>query len=106
MLRLVKQTIDAAASAGIPISICGDMAREPSLVWLLLGLGLRELSMDPHAIPAVRAIIRRSSMAEAEALAGQALASASEQETARLIETTMGQRFGAAFEPLPPATVA
>ena len=63
VLRLLKQMIDAAAQAGVPISICGDMAGDPSLTWLLLGLGLRDLSMDPHSIPMVKAIIRRSSLA-------------------------------------------
>jgi phosphotransferase system enzyme I (PtsI) len=94
ILRLLKQTIDAAVAAGIPVSICGDMAGEPSFTWLLLGLGLRDLSMEPHAIPAVKAVIRRSSMAEAEVLARKALASSNERETAGLIEAAMGQRFG------------
>jgi len=100
VLRLLKQTIDAAARAGIPISICGDMAGNPLLTWLLLGLGLRDLSMEAHAIPAVKAIIRRSSMAEAEVLAKQALAAPNEQEAARLIRAAMGPRFAAEFEAL------
>ena len=75
VLRLLKQMIDAAAHARVPISICGDMAGDPALTWLLLGLGLRDLSMDPHSIPMVKAIIRRSSLADAEALATAALRS-------------------------------
>jgi len=102
VLRLLKQTIDAAARAQIPISICGDMARNPCLTWLLLGLGLRNLSMEAHAIPAVKAVIRRSSMAEAQALAAQALASPDEHETARLLRTAMCPRFAADFDALQP----
>ena len=98
LLRLLKQAIDAAKLAERPISLCGDMASDPSLTWLLIGLGLRDLSMEPHAIPMIKAIIRRSSMAEAEALASQALASASEHETASLIEVAMGPGFGAELE--------
>jgi phosphotransferase system enzyme I (PtsI) len=104
VLRLLKQTIDAAARAGIPISICGDMAGDPTLTWILLGLGLRDLSMEPHAIPAVKAIIRGSSMEEAQALATKALASPNEQETARLIEAAMRPKFAAELEALLPAT--
>jgi phosphotransferase system enzyme I (PtsI) len=102
VLRLIKQTIDAAAQAGLPLSICGNMAGDPSLTCLLLGLGLRELSMEPHAIPAVKAIIRRASMKDAEALAAKALASASEEETALLIKNAMGADFAADTDDLPP----
>lgn len=104
VLRLLKQTIDAAAAANLPLSICGDMASNPSFTWVLLGLGLRDLSMPPHAIPLMKAIIRRSSMQEAVAFAAQALASPGEDETARLIEAAMGPRFAtefAAFVPEP-----
>jgi len=106
VLRLLKQAIDAAALAQIPISLCGDMASDPSLTWLLLGLGLRDLSMEPHAIPMVKTIIRRSSMEEALALAANALASPSEQETAHLIEAAMRPKFAADLQssvPLPDA---
>ena len=47
MLRLLKTVIDAARLVGVPLSICGDMASDPMLTWILVGLGLRELSMDP-----------------------------------------------------------
>jgi phosphotransferase system enzyme I (PtsI) len=98
--------IDGAAQAHVPISICGDMASDPSLTWLLLGLGLRELSMDPHSIPMVKAIIRRSSLADAEALATAAFKSGSEQETARLIQAAMGPQFAADLEAFMPAADA
>jgi phosphotransferase system enzyme I (PtsI) len=106
VLRFLKQMIDAAVHAGIPISICGDMAGDPSLTWLLLGLGLRDLSMDPHSIPMVKAIIRRSSLADAEALATAAFKSGSEQETARLIQAAMGPQFAADLEAFMPAADA
>jgi phosphotransferase system enzyme I (PtsI) len=106
VLRLLKQMIDAAAAAGRPISLCGDMASDPSLTWLLLGLGLRDLSMEPHALPMVKSIIRRSSLADAVAFAAAALASPSEQETARLIQAALGVEFAADLEAFPPAVDA
>jgi phosphotransferase system enzyme I (PtsI) len=95
ILRLLKQAIDAAAEARLPLSLCGDMASNPSFVWLLLGLGLRDLSMEPGAIPVVKAIIRRSSMDEARAIAAKALSSPDEERTCGLIEAAMQSRFGA-----------
>ena len=95
VLRLLKHAIDAAAHAQLPLSVCGDMASNPSFTWLLLGLGLRDFSMEPRAIPVVKAIIRRSSMDEARAFAARALASPDEEQTARLIEAAMDAKFGA-----------
>jgi phosphotransferase system enzyme I (PtsI) len=106
VLRLLKQMIDGAAEARLPISICGDVASDPALTWLLLGLGLRDLSMAPHAIPMVKAIIRRSSLADAQALAAAALKSGSEQETALLIQQAMGAQFAADLEAFLPAAEA
>jgi phosphotransferase system enzyme I (PtsI) len=97
ILRLLKQAIDAAVHAQLPLSVCGDMASNPSFTWLLLGLGLRDFSMEPRAIPAVKAIIRRTSLDEARAFAVTALASPDEEQTARFIEAAMESRFGAAF---------
>jgi phosphotransferase system enzyme I (PtsI) len=102
VLRLVKHAIDAAARAQVPISICGEMASDPALTWLLLGLGLRDFSLEPHAIPMVKAIIRRSSIEEAVAFATQALACPNEQETAHLIKAAMGPKFAADLEAFMP----
>jgi len=52
-LRLVKQVTAAAKRAGKPVSMCGDMAGDPRFTWVLLGLGLRSLSMAPRQIPIV-----------------------------------------------------
>jgi len=98
VLRLLRHAIDAANLAELPISLCGDMASDPALTWLLLGLGLRDLSMEPHAIPMVKAIIRRSSIEEARAFAARALASPNEHETARLVEAAMAPKFAADLE--------
>ncbi len=49
VLQLIQMTIHAANNAGIPISMCGEMAGDPLFTQLLLGMGLRELSMQPGA---------------------------------------------------------
>ncbi|PVV11704.1 MAG: phosphoenolpyruvate--protein phosphotransferase [gamma proteobacterium symbiont of Ctena orbiculata] len=63
VLFLIQHTINAANSAGIPISMCGEMAGEPRYARLLIGMGLRELSMQPSALLEARELVRQSSLA-------------------------------------------
>ena len=62
VLHLIRITIDAALQANIPIGMCGEMAGDPRFTRLLLGMGLRELSMQPAALLEVREIIRNSNL--------------------------------------------
>ncbi len=65
VLRLIQFAIEAASRRGMPISVCGEMAGEPRFAPLLLGLGLRNLSMTPRNIPRVKQRIRRLDMTDA-----------------------------------------
>ncbi|TLY96992.1 MAG: phosphoenolpyruvate--protein phosphotransferase [Gammaproteobacteria bacterium] len=65
VLRLIQFSIEAAARRGMPISLCGEMAGEPRFAPLLLGLGLRNLSMTPRNIPRVKQRIRGLDMVAA-----------------------------------------
>jgi phosphotransferase system enzyme I (PtsI) len=58
VLRLIQFAVDAALKRHIPISVCGEIAGDPRYAALLIGLGLRELSMAPHNIPRVKQRIR------------------------------------------------
>ncbi len=62
VLRLIEFTVEAAARRRIPVGICGEMAGDPRYAALLLGLGLRELSMSPGNLPRVKARIRSLDM--------------------------------------------
>jgi phosphotransferase system enzyme I (PtsI) len=73
VLRLIRTVRRAAARHRIPVSLCGEMASDPALVGLLVGLGLTEFSMTPGAIPIVRHVIEEMSMADARRLAGHVL---------------------------------
>jgi multiphosphoryl transfer protein len=73
VLRLIGQAAEAAARAGIPIGICGDLAGVPDAAPLLAGLGVAELSMAPAAIPVVKERLRRVTLGEARAAARRAL---------------------------------
>lgn len=73
VLRMIRGVAEAGRAAGIPVSLCGEMAADPALAPLLVGLGLRELSMQPRAIGAVRDSIRAMVAAEAERKAEEAI---------------------------------
>jgi len=70
---LVKNIIDSAHKADINVGMCGEMAGEPSLALILLGLGLDEFSMPPQVIPELKHLIRSVTLKEAQELAEEAL---------------------------------
>ncbi len=74
VLRLIHLTCSFAAAAGIPVSVCGELASRPAATPLLLGLGLRQLSMHGNAVPRVKQVIRASTLLACEHLAQEALA--------------------------------
>ncbi len=65
VLRLIQFAVEAASRRRIPISVCGELAGDPRYAALLLGLGLRELSMTPQSIPRVKQRIRSLDMVAA-----------------------------------------
>ena len=73
--------------------MCGDMAGDPMMALILMGLGLRNLSMASRQIPLLKSIIRASTYAEAEKLASAALALATESEVEDLVYNVMYDRF-------------
>uniref|UniRef100_C6E6B6 phosphoenolpyruvate--protein phosphotransferase n=1 Tax=Geobacter sp. (strain M21) TaxID=443144 RepID=C6E6B6_GEOSM len=73
VLHSIKKVAQAAASAGKPASLCGEMAGEPVNAVLLLGLGMRCFSLSAPNIPRVKEAIRAISLGQAEQIAGQVL---------------------------------
>ncbi len=73
ILRLIKMTVDAAHANGIWTGVCGEIAGDPVLAPLLVGLGVDELSAAPSAIDSVKYIIRRVKNEEVRKLADFAL---------------------------------
>ena len=87
ILRLIKMTVDAAHANGIWAGVCGEIAGDPILTPLLLGLGVDELSAAPAVLDQVKYIIRRVKLDEARELAAFALTCESPTEIfARCIE--------------------
>jgi phosphotransferase system enzyme I (PtsI) len=58
MIRLLRQIVSHARAAGIPVSLCGEMAADARLTPILLGCGLRRLSVSPRRVPAIKRRIR------------------------------------------------
>jgi phosphoenolpyruvate-protein phosphotransferase (PTS system enzyme I) len=83
----------AAERTGTPVAMCGDMAGDPMLAWVLIGLGLRNLSMAPRQIPVVKSIVRATRVSEAERLLAQALTMSTETEIEELVYGAMKKRF-------------
>ncbi len=73
IVRLIKETVDAAHRHKIWVSVCGEMASDPVLAPLLLGLGVDELSAASPLVPPVKFLVRRLKLEEAKALADFAL---------------------------------
>ena len=73
VLRLIRLVIAAAAPRGLEVSVCGAMGGEPLFATLLLGLGVRKLSMPPHQLPEIKRVIRAIHREKAEALAAEVL---------------------------------
>jgi phosphotransferase system enzyme I (PtsI) len=73
IVRLIKTTVDAAHQHQVWVSVCGEMASDPVLAPLLLGLGVDELSAAPALVPQVKFLVRRLKLDEAKALASFAL---------------------------------
>jgi phosphotransferase system enzyme I (PtsI) len=75
VLRLIADTIAEARAQGKDVSVCGEMAGDPTMTRLLLGLGLRSFSMHPTQILAIKQEVLRSDAKRLEALAQQVLES-------------------------------
>jgi phosphotransferase system enzyme I (PtsI) len=89
VLRLIDITLKAAAAGDVPVSLCGQMSGSPTYTMLLLGLGLRTLSVPPSAVYEIKKIVRAVSIEECRAVAERAL----HMENARDIKRFMREEL-------------
>jgi phosphotransferase system enzyme I (PtsI) len=92
ILRVLRHVARGARHGGLAVSVCGEMAADPVLIPLLVGLGLREFSMTPAAIPIAKQIVRGLRVSDTARLAGRALKAA----TAADVEKVLADAFAAA----------
>ncbi len=86
VLRLIKQVIDTGHAHGLWVGMCGEMAGEPALGLILLGMGMDEFSVSPVLVPTVKRMIRAVSRADAEQIATQALTFSTGREVAQFAQ--------------------
>ncbi|MBI1870106.1 MAG: phosphoenolpyruvate--protein phosphotransferase [Chlamydiae bacterium] len=83
VLRLIQNVIDAAHAEGIWVGMCGEMAGDPAMALILLGMGLDEFSSSPSAVPEIKKTIRSVRFSLVEQLAKDALEMNSAEEIER-----------------------
>jgi phosphotransferase system enzyme I (PtsI) len=89
VLRLIKMAIDSAGQHGRPISMCGQMCGNPMYTMVLLGLGLRTLSIVPAAIPEIKRVCRSVTIPQCEEVAARVLS----LESARDVRTVLREEL-------------
>jgi phosphotransferase system enzyme I (PtsI) len=94
LLRLLRPAVSAALDRSLPVSLCGDMASHPLALPVLIGLGLRSLSMPASEIPFARALCARLDLRACEDVAKRALGCATEPEVRRSIVARLGETLG------------
>ena len=72
VLRLIQTTIRHGTAAGIPISVCGEMASRKDSLMVLAGMGIRKLSMSPKLISGVKELLSQYTISDFEAIAAVA----------------------------------
>ena len=98
IIRLIKATVDASRKNKITVSVCGEMAGEPTMTALPIGLGVDELSASPPLVPQIKYMVRRLKLGEAQALAEFALNSESGAEILSKCQELAWQAAPSLFE--------
>jgi phosphotransferase system enzyme I (PtsI) len=93
VLRLIAMVVEAARKSGIEVTVCGSMGGDPLYAPLLLGLGLRNLSMPPHQVPEIKRVIRALDLLRAQEIASDAL----KQESAEAVTSTLHDALSLIF---------
>jgi phosphotransferase system enzyme I (PtsI) len=93
LLRLIKGVIDAGKRAGIPVSMCGEMAADPIYAIVLLGLGLEIYSMNPSSIPVIKNVIRSVRYKDCKRIAEASLQKKTAQEIEEFIIESVAMTF-------------
>lgn len=97
VLRLIRTVIQDAHKAQIDVSVCGEMASEPEYIMLLLGLGIRTISLTPPMIPEIKQIIRSVTIQDCNNLARTILGMNTERQITRYLRDATRKILPEAF---------
>jgi phosphotransferase system enzyme I (PtsI) len=93
VMRMLKYVMTVAKEVKIPVSLCGEVAGDPIYAPALMGLGLREFSMNSVSVPRVKRIIREVTLDESKRLANQILTLSTAREIEEYTNQYMRSRF-------------
>ncbi|MEM9553238.1 MAG: phosphoenolpyruvate--protein phosphotransferase [Acidobacteriota bacterium] len=96
VLRMLRRIVASARDAGIEVSLCGEMGSDPRLTPILLGCGLRRLSVSPRQVPAIKRRIRELTVGGLEELVAECADLATAAEIEARIDAVLGVEAGAA----------
>jgi phosphocarrier protein FPr len=89
VLQLVDHVCQASRGR-VDVAVCGEVAADETAVPLLVGLGVRELSVGPHSVPRVKAWVRELDLEQCQVVAKQALRLESASEVRGFVAATLG----------------
>jgi phosphoenolpyruvate-protein phosphotransferase (PTS system enzyme I) len=93
VMRLIEMVANSGHVHDIPVSICGEIGGDPLATVLLLGVGIRRLSMSPGLIPEVKEVIRSVSLTQAREIADHCRTLKTGADVRAFLEQTIGSRF-------------
>ncbi len=98
VITLIREVTRAGDKAGVEVSLCGEMASAPEYTMLLIGLGLRSLSITPPALPEVKQIIRTVSIDQCRRVARKAVTFDSDREVANYLRDQVSKAIPGVFD--------
>ena len=94
VLRLIADVVRVGREQGIEVAVCGEMASQPVMAFALIGLGLRQLSVGPRSVLAVKRIVRGMDAGQAAEAASQAMRAATAPDAERILHAALDRMFG------------
>ncbi len=89
VLEMIHRVVAAGRRGGAEVSVCGEMAADPGMVPILLGLGVRVFSMGPRSIPSVGEVVRKSDLEALESIAERCLGMDGADEISRFLSNVL-----------------
>ncbi|MEX2155139.1 MAG: phosphoenolpyruvate--protein phosphotransferase [Gemmatimonadaceae bacterium] len=97
VLRLIRRTVEVGEHAGLEVAVCGEMASQPLMSFALIGLGVRELSVNPRSVALVKRVLRSVSAAHARDAALRACDSSTPEDAEVILLAELREAVGDAY---------
>ena len=94
VLRLIRRTVEVGDAHGLEVTVCGEMASQPLMAYVLIGLGVRTLSVAPQSVTIMKHLVRGITVREAAEAAQAALGASDARSAGALIARSLTGRMG------------